>query len=667
MNSIWRALISSPRDIDLVVLTFTKKLQVRCAEGERWTTYGVTIGLIGFLCVLAFSNTFDNKFVFDDKAVVQTNDLIRSLHNIPRIFSLGYWTSSRELVPGVHRGDLYRPFTIMTYALNYAVGGLNPFGYHLVNILLQLAVSVVFFVFAQQVGIRPITALAASLLFTVHPLHTEVVAGIVGRAELLMALGMLLALRWYIAGFDLKSEENTNKIGLKPHLILASWMAFALALFSKEQAMMLPVLLILYDLSVWKAGQKSIHKTWILLARHTSYFLVLGVFLLARDAALQTGTIFDSRSVSFLDNPLAHVDSYTRILTAMKVAGKYLWLFVWPARLSADYSYNAIPLSTSVWEPGVTGGFAAWIALFALAVWSFFRNSRVTFFAIGFTLITFFPASNILMPIGTIMGERLFYLPSAGLIMVIAAGSDSIATRLREHSLFEPMRRAAWVAFMAVLLAFSVRTFVRNEDWQDDRRLYSSAVRVVPGSAKMQFNVGSVLTEPDPALRRLDEALRIYPGYVSHVAFSEAQGPLLLIKGRLDEAMTALERGQALGSRQAGLYYNLGLAYTRKERWKDAEKAYMKALALDLKDAAPRNGLSFVLAKQGRYEESLKAAEDAIRLKENFWEAHYNKARALDKLGTLNEAAEAYERVLKLHPLHAVERRLEEIRQKVNG
>ncbi len=624
----------------------------------------MAIGLLALLCLLAFSNTFGNEFVYDDQAIIVKNGLIKSLMNIPEIFTRGYWTGAMEEVPGVYHGDLYRPLTLSTYAINHAMGGLDPFGYHLVNLLLQLAVSVTLFMLTQKLGFTWSGALAASLLFATHPLHAEAVTGIVGRAELLMALGVLLALTWYIDVFEAGNRQDGIGIGFRSRYMFGSWAAFAMALLSKEQAMVLPILLILYDLTVWKGGMRWKERMWVPLFRHLPYFLILGSYLLLRGAVLKTGMLFDPRSVNFLDNPLAHVEWYPRFLTSVKVAGKYLWLCVWPQHLSADYSYNAIPVAVSVLEPQILASILAWGGLLGLAAWSYFRGTCLAFFCVGFTLLTFLPVSNFLIPIGTIMGERLFYLPSAGLALLVAAGWDEIAMKLSGRNISRLIGMAGLVGFTSVLFIFTVRTFLRNRDWRDGISLYQSALRVVPRSAKMRFNVGTQMKNFDEALKEYQEALRIYPDYARRDSlFAGFFGSALLEKGRVDEAVAALERAVVLGSKFQGVHYNLGLGFSKQERWEKAEDAYRSALVLDLQDPAPWNGLSFVLWKQGRYEEALKAAEEALRLKAEFWEARYNRARSLDALGRLKEAAEAYDQVLQLKPLPAVKRRLEELRR----
>ncbi|MBI4527959.1 MAG: tetratricopeptide repeat protein [Deltaproteobacteria bacterium] len=611
------------------------KLWLKQIDARRGASWPAT-GLLASLCLLAFSNIFTNEFVFDDRRYIVNNSWVKSLDTLPEIFIAGYRSTPREA-----GGFYYRPLSTATYAINYALGGFNPIGYHLVNLILHFGVTLAVYRLALLLGYSCPAALAGASLFAVHPIHTEAVTWVVGRAELLMSLGVLLALLWYIRG----SASGRLKLGY----VLASWGAFVLALLSKEQALMLPLLVILYELAFRRTPAGSAKSVRNAMVRCSAYFVFPAALVLFRTLSLGKELYPAGNVIAFVDNPLAHVDWATRFLTAIKVAGKYLWLCVWPQHLSADYSYNAIPISSVLWEPEIFASLLAWGGLLALAMRCYFRGSGLAFFAVGFTAITFLPVSNLLLPIGTIMGERLFYLPSVGLVLLIGTAWDGLRSSLWLRNTRRFVGGAGLPVFGAVLILLTARTLFRNRDWRNEVSLFQSALQVVPGSAKVHLNFGALKSDVDEALSAYEEAIRIYPDYVKNDALLAGNyGSALLAKGRVEDAVPALEQAVALGATRTEFHYNLGFAYTKLARWKDAEEAYTKALVLDLEDPAPRNGLSFVLWKQGRYEDAIKAAEDAIQLRADFWEAHYNRARALDSLGRREQAAAAYEKVLRL-------------------
>ncbi len=630
--------------------------------GERRATL-FALALLTVLSALAFANAFQNHFAFDDVPIIVRNQLIHQLRHVPHLFASTYWAGPLEQ-EGDLPDDLYRPLVLTTYALNYAVGGENTFGYHLLNLLFHAVVSFLLYGLARQLGTSFGGALAAAALFAVHPLHTEAVTGIVGRAEILMTLGVLLALRWY--------RQGGAPDKLERRYVLASLGAFAVALLSKEQAVMLPALLLISDLAAFRHQMEPRSRralfggAW---RRYLAYVLLVGGYMALRTAVVGTPLSHQSELNVFLDNPLAHGAWNVQVFTALKVAGRYLWLFVWPLKLSADYSYNAIPLAHAFGEPGVILGVLAWGGLLGLAALSYFSGTRQVFFGIGWTVVTFFPASNLVVTIGTIMGERLFYLPSVGLCLALGAGWDQLEAWVSHGPYRQIVRRVALGLLTLVIMLLTVRTVQRNRDWRTTESLFQRAVEVVPQSAKAHYTMGAFKKDPEEALQDFEEAVRIYPEFpVIHGKFNVGRGTALLRAGRIDEAVEDLERALRLTQRHQEGLYNLGLAYAKQERWEEAEGAYRKALALNLEDADVHNSLSFVLRQQGRSQEALAAADEAIRLKPPFVEAHYNRARALEDLGEMQEAAAAYERVLELKPnLPAVKQRLEALRARLGG
>ncbi len=632
-----------------------EKGEVEKPSGGRPAAW-FALGVVALLSAVSYANSLPNGFVFDDEYLIFRNELIKSLRNLPTILASHYWAGPGDAMVQSFPANLYRPLVVATFAFNYAVGGLNPVGYHLVNVLIHIAVCFALYELALRIGWSPGAALAAAALFAAHPLHTEAVTGIVGRSELLMALGVLLALHWYLRG-GVPSR-------LSPRYALASWGGFLAALLSKEQAMVLPALLLLSDLTVEKGPgwwRRLIRSAW---RRYVGYGMVLAAFLAVRVAVL--GRFFEARTaLPFLDNPAAHAPWYPRLLTAIKVAGKYLWLFVWPDKLSADYSYNAIPLVTSIRDPGVLAALAAWGILVGLAAFSFLQGRRHGFFAVGLAGLAFLPASNLLIPIGTIMGERLFYLPSAGLCLLIGVGWDRVREWARQTGRLRMLTRGGVVALGLVLVPLTLRTIVRNRDWRDNKQIMESASRVVPQSAKVMYNLGLTQEDPARALLTFEAAIRIYPDYLkTNGDANGGYGSALLRVGRVAESIEPLERAVALRPRIKGIHYNLGLAYLKEGRVEDAETAYRKELALNEGSAGAYNGLSFALRKQDRFEEAMAAADEAIRLKPDMAEAHYNRGQALEGLGRVPEAVASYERALEVKPdLSLAKSRLERLRR----
>ncbi len=284
--------------------------------------------LILFLAAGAvYWNSLDGEFVFDDTSIVRNNPQIRSLapENLRRIFGSHYWQTAAG------QGGLYRPVVVWSYALNYAVGQSDPWGYHLVNVLLHALNAVLVFLIVQELFGQGTFAFWSGLLFALHPIHTEAVAYVVGRAECLAALFFLAAWWCYLRG-----------------RWAAAAGAFLLAALSKESALTFLAVPVLSDLVRGKRGE---WKAYGSLAAAAALVLALRYAVLGGIAPL---------AISAGSNPLAGVGAAARLLTATAVLGKYLWLLVWPTALSADYSFQQIPPVASPWTASFLWGCWGW-------------------------------------------------------------------------------------------------------------------------------------------------------------------------------------------------------------------------------------------------------------------------------------------------------------------
>ena len=400
------------------------------------------IGILLAAVALVYGNTLRNQFTMDDGLYVMGNPQTTQ-PSLQLLFSENKITS------------VYRPLTFASIAMSWALGGTEPLGYHLLNLLLHaMVVWLLYLVLKEIFDGHPQgknIAFAAALLFAVHPIHSEAVASVMGRAEMLAA-GFLLA-GWIL---HLRDRE------------IPALLCFALAMLSKESAVAAFPLVLLGDYATGR---------WKPLRRYAGVAGVTVLYLaLLRNAQ---GGHFGQPSISLMDNPLASLPPLWRILNALRVAWKYVWLHFYPVMMSCDYSFNQIPMYRD-WRHTLPAALAAAAAV-TLWIWALRKRHAGLALAGGIYLAGFAATANILMPTGTIMGERLAYLPSAGFCVLVALAWSWLAER---------QRMLACGLLMAVLLALAARTVARNTDWRDNLALYSSAVRAVPNSAKMHANLG---------------------------------------------------------------------------------------------------------------------------------------------------------------------------------
>jgi len=282
---------------------------------------------------------------------------------------------------------------------------------------------------------------------------------------------------------------------------------------------------------------------------------------------------------------------FERVPGALFVATKCLMLFAWPSSLCADYSYNALPLPSRLWEPEPLAAVIVMCVLIFLALWSYTKGKRLAFFALGFSLLTYAPVSNMIRPIGTIMGERLLYLPSAGLSLLIGIGLDALVAR---HAF--SIRSRAWKFISAIvacaLIMAVARTIHRNRDWRDCMSIVRSSLKTSPQNARAQLGLASVHfkdREFSSAVAAFEKAARIYPDLpLSHAAFAQNYGTALLGSGNEEKAIPLLMSATHLDPNLVNAHYHLGIAYIKiKDLGRAAEEF---SIVLDLSNESNENG-----------------------------------------------------------------------------
>lgn len=442
--------------------------------------------LVAAVATLASVTSLRNGFVYDDVPAVAEDTRIRVL--AADLFTRSYWNNDV-------RDRIYRPLTTASFAVDWATGSGSPFTFHLTNLLLHGAVCLLVFALARRIlGPAP-GALVAALWFAVHPVHVEVVANVVGRAELLAALGYLTALLSYLAEGDeaLRAPGSVRRA----LLALAVLAGAAIGLAGKEHALTLPALLLLAD--GW-AAQRRGEPFMAAFRRHAIVWcgvVALATGYLAARAAV-VGTALGGGSLA------AGLEGLNAVSRAMVMApGVLVWarLLFWPVRLSADYGPDAFAVRNSL-----TPAHAAAAALLvgtALLAWGLRRRAPGVLVGFGWFIVTASVAANIVVPTGVMIAERVLYLPSVG--VAIAAGA--LWSQLRG--------RAVWPLTVAALALLAARTLTRIPVWRDGERFYAALIHDAPASYRSHWATGARAFEqhrPAEGEREMLRAIQIYPG-----------------------------------------------------------------------------------------------------------------------------------------------------------
>jgi tetratricopeptide (TPR) repeat protein len=605
--------------------------------------HGWRLLALGGLVLVAYSNSFQAALTFDNASAIGEDPRIRAAttENIESILKGRYWygNSVRAASSG-----WYRPLTTFSYLVNYAVlgNGPRPAGYHWVNLALhEVNVALVYALGLLVLGeTAPAWALAA--IWGLHPLLTEAVTNIVGRADLLAAFGVLAGLLCHVKG---ASAAGRRRVAWLAGLAAAQ----AVGLFSKENAAVLPGIMLLYDLT-WPE-----RATW---RRRAAAYAAVALPIVAY-LYLRSGLHWHA-VIEYTENPLVSAGFWTTRLTAVKVLGKYLWLFVWPARLSADYTYNSVPLfEWRVWNwedakaivaLAVCLG-AALLAVLLAVRWR--RTGKPLLFFLVFFFVALSPTSNLVVLVGSTMAERFMYLPSVGLAGCVVAAVCALGQRRFPKR--PAAARVAWVALGLVCLAFTVRTYARNFDWQDERSLWASTVEVCPGSARAHYSLGLALErlpyELPEAIAQYQAAVRIEPDFAE--AHNNLGNALAQTPGRLPEAIAEYQAALRIRPDLAAVHYNLANTLARiPGRLPEAIAEYQATLKIRPDDADAHDALANALAQTpGRLPEAIAEYRAALRIEPDRAEVHYNLANALAQTpGRLPEAIAEYQAALRSEP-----------------
>ncbi len=604
-------------------------------------------GVGGLLYLVALPN----RWVRDDYNFLTDHPLVRDLSNLPSIFVTHYWRT--ETLDSLHR-----PITVASMALQHAVAGPSPWSYHLVNAALHaLDVWLLFSLLRNRLRLDDAPAALASLLYAVHPALSEAVLTLVGRADMFVALAALGMLHLHLADYRL------GRWG--PRVLLpAALLLLLLGLGSKESAVAIPPLLLAADVARGRLRDK--------LPLHAATFGLLVVFWFGVRLPIVAGVTAVPPRV---ENPLYELSLPGRFLGAMGVLGRYVALLLLPLKLSADYSFEAVPARPGLLDPYVLAGLAAAAGSIAGFAWA--CAWRVLPLALGLAAmwLPLFPVSNLILPIGTILAERCLYVPALGLA-VLAALALSRA-------------RALWPVAAIIAVGFTVRTALRERDWRDEVTFYSRTaagsrsckahyhcglmwkLEGNPSAAEVEFRRAlAILPTYEPALldlavllqeqgraREADETYRrlIASGPRGTGAFV-GLGHILADSGRAAEAVALFDRALAVDPNAPGAWYGKGVAHFVLGSTAQARAAFETALRSNPGDPLSRLGLAKVFSREGRAPDAVRLLEEIVRGEPGFAPAWFALGECYSALGRRRDAVGAFERALKLSPNDAAYR-----------
>ncbi len=550
------------------------------------------------VAAVCYLNTLHNGFVSDDHQLIFEHPYVKSVGDWARIFTVGHYAGSGG----------YRPFTTLSFALNYSVGDSHPFGFHLTNLLLHALNCALVFLIAQRLLRSATSALAIALIFAVHPIHSEAVAWISGRAELLATSLLLVA---WLCHFETRRSDASSCFQI------GSLAAFFAALLAKENALVFPLLIVLSDL--FEQRRRRATTNWI--RQSVRFYLpqiaVIAAYFIFRGLLYRQPLLRSISQISFIDNPLAHVAFAPRVFTALKVQAQYVALLFWPARLSGDYSFNSVPVITSPFDAELWLSLTVILIIVAAGAYSYLRRGSV-WFGIAFYAVTMIPTANLVTVIGSIKAERFLYLPSLGFCFAAVMGAGATLQWLSRRRLPYALSSAA-VLLLALITAAAAQTWERNKVWRDEQTFWSSTARILPQNYKAQL---------------------VY-------------GELALKAGEYEKGIEALEHARQIDPKSRDPMINLGAALLATGKPRQAIDLYRTALEQDPNCADCRINIALAHISVGDVNAGIRELRDVIVVQPENALAHFDLARVCSANGDTATAIDEYQRAAQLKPDYA--------------
>ena len=586
----------------------------------------VSIVLICLVGVIAYSNSFDCSFHFDDTPNIEENIAIRNLSNIK-----AWWNFQPS-----------RPIGFLSFALDYHFHRLDVWGYHLVNLAIHIANAVLVWWLVMLTMSTPVMrsqpvsrhkmsmAIFAALLFVSHPLATQSVTYIVQRLASLATLFYLLSLALYVKGRLWEGNRGTPVYVYYAGSVLCA----VLGMLTKEIVFTLPFALVLYEFSfiktdAWKIDLKD---------RGIQIpVIILGIFvaLFFLNFSFRIFNPIPPLLVQGYDDPIT---AWEYLLTQFSVILTYIRLFILPLNQNLDYDY---PISHSLFEWHTLFGLLSLAGVFVLVI-LLFRRYRLISFGIIWFFLTLSVESSIIPISQNVIFEHRTYLPGLGFFLVVAG--------VVFYFLWDRYRQVAWGILLLLVLTNTVLTYERNKVWRSDYTLWGDCIKKSPNKARPLSNYGKALADmgnASEALTYYNRAIELNPRF--YAAYYN-RGNAKLNLGDYERAVADYEKALKINPYLSDGHYNLGDALARQGKMAEAVAHLKEAVRLRPRSAEYHNNLGYVLVLQGKEEEAITHFQEAIRLKPDLAAAHNNLGNALLYQGMLDEAIESYREALRINP-----------------
>lgn len=580
---------------------------------------------------IVYVNSINNSFVWDDNVLIKNNFFIKSFCNILKIFTkdIGLYGQPTFI--------LYRPVQMLTFMFDYGLWRYEAYGYHLTNIILHILTALVLYRLIIILFRDRLLGFVTSILFVMHPVHTEAVTYISGRAGPLAALFMLITIILYIG-------QNPIKTGINYVLML---LCYAISLLSMECAIVLPLLIMLYHIAF---GYR---------AKPKAFFGILAITLLYITLRVSVSPALHAKSTLVL----AAIPGFFAAIV------NYLRILILPLWLHMEYGRGVFSLQNPIVICGIILTVAMILCAFAAR-----KRSSLVFFSISWFLINLLPFSNV-YPMNAYMAEHWLYIPSIGFFLLLAS---SLTLLFRTKGL----KAVGVVIFTGILIFYSLLTIRQNGYWKDPVEFYKRALIFSPASPRIYNNLAyeyANINRYDEAIRLYKESIRLDPSYalayknmgVVYEMLGDRQeamkcyrealkirprftdvhnmlGMLYYSMGKKGEAMELFTKAFDIDPNSAQVCANIANLYSEMGSQDKAVDFYRRSLDIDPENAEVYNDLAIAYASCGKISESIDASRRAIAIDPDFAIAHMNLAMTYYYSKRYDLAVEHYDRAVEL-------------------
>jgi tetratricopeptide (TPR) repeat protein len=591
-------------------LWIQRVMEQKVTATSTWQVNLVLAAVLIAGCLVAYLPAMRAGFIWDDDAYVTENPLLRVENGLQRI-----WFS-------LDQPSQYFPMTYTVFLFEYKMWKLNPFGYHLVNILIHIANALLLWLVLSKLRIGG--AWLAAAIFALHPVNVESVAWITELKNTMMGLFSLLSvLAWW-------RFINQSRTKSKERLVYAlSLVLFALALFSKTTACTVPVAMLLI---LWFKRIRIRGRNLRLMIPYVLLAIVTGIVTILWEQVRGIGG--EALELNYLE----------RVLVAARALCFYIGKLILPIDLMFNY-----PLWNIDWTKAVDYSWALVVFLAAAALW-FFRSkigrgpcTTAAYFAV--TLAPVLGFVSIYTHYYSYVADHYVYMACIGPIALFAAIASSIRDKMHSTG-----RSVLSVCMAAVLIIFGVLTWRQTHIYKDLETLWQDTLKKNPDSLLAEVNMGVLLQQrgdTEGALKRFYRALEILPD--DEQAYYNI-GNIYKSQGKLDEAVDCYKKALEILPDFIAARNNLANTLKMQGKMDEAVEQYKKVLQINPRDAQARYNLANTYLSLGRFDEAIDSYKRAIELAPQFTAAMTNLAIALESSGRVDEAVGEYHKVLVLDP-----------------